>query len=359
MKEIYVLPDKLDDMAGEFKDIANHVSGIEKSFRIISKSLDWQIKSQSSIIKYIDTLSKHIDNAEYMLKKHYDFLQNAKNMYLDVEQKEREEAENLKNNLFNILKNANKTPANNILKFSDYEIYVKKLIMETSKKWFESYIDTYGAIWKNAVLGETKLRSSLLLYSGYSELTELYNKYKNGISSIPAYILDYTKTSLNIFEELIDTAFAFDNFLKTQKGLKILDKGSTFLGKFCKFIPIINVGIDMAIQGFESYEKYKDGGITALEGIYIGTEVIIKGFFSSAETALISSGIGVGAGIALMVAEDAFDLSGKTSALIENTDQFINENRYNIKSTMVRDTNNIVDSLCFYTFSSKSRGFVL
>lgn len=310
MSEIYVNLERLDDTADKCKDIADKLDQIKNRFNSVSRSIDWELRSKSSVTRAINTLSKQLDDGVDTLNKHYSFFRNAKSVYMDADSKEKAESSDLAIELYS---GESKTSSSN--SFSDM---VDKFIDKLSEKGFLGILKEYG---KYSV-GLSFL--SAILNIG-TKFKNYYNKYITGISSIPAFLIDTVGTGISSFATWTKSVFTFDKFLKAAKGVTALK--DTALQKFCSYAPVINVPFKFFQTAFESYDEYAaDGDYSMTDFAATLIDSSVSGLFAVASGAAILytgpsaliSGVLTGGTIVLDSANSGFDLDKKASTYIKD-----------------------------------------
>ncbi len=345
--EIYVRPDSLGDAADKCSSIEQKIAGIESSFNRIVGSLDWQVKAQSSVNRYVSHINSRLDTTENTLRKHYTFLNDAQSQYIDAENQHTRNAEALKNELMlkanayvgSAQSQSNSKGENSEGKTPDYSGYIEGYLRNYMS---QTYGDYTKQIRELGFLKEATGMSVLGMFSDwYNGLKGLYDKYKNGVSSMADFIMNILKTGNKMFKSLLTTVFGIDDALKTLKGVKdLISDGARTAAK--AGFAIVDTFLGFGIKGYESYRNYSaDGEMSSTDWARVGIEASVKGLYNlgTAALAIFGGPIGAGVSVFLSLADSSYGISDQIASDIEYKAQKAGEFIGNVTATVSKVTN--------------------
>jgi len=97
---IYVIIDSLERAYSECERLYNELSSIQHSFGSTANNLDWDIKAEAGIQRYVDGLNDELSKVQEVMNLHINFLNSAIEGYTNAERYIEQETQLLKNNLY-------------------------------------------------------------------------------------------------------------------------------------------------------------------------------------------------------------------------------------------------------------------
>lgn len=329
---IYVRPDKLGSAADKCSELENEIANIEGRFNRIVSSLDWKVKAQASVNRYVSHINSRFETTENTLKKHYIFLSDARFQYVEAENQHTRDSGELKNELMlkanayagDVQSQGTSKNGASEGKIPDYSGYIEGFLRNYMN---QTYGDYTKQIREMGFLREATGMSVLGMFSDwYNGLKGLYDKYKNGVSSMADFIMNILKTGNKMFKSLFTTGYVIDDALKTLKGAELIPKGTKLFAK--AGFAIVDTFLGFGIKGYESYQKYSaDGKMTSTDWARVGIESSTKGLYNlgTAALAIFGGPIGVGTSVILSLADSSFGISDKIASDIEYKAQKVGE----------------------------------
>lgn len=344
MGEIYVHLSGIDNAADRIKDISGRLDQVRNRFDALSRSIDWELKSKSSIIRAIDALNKQMDEAAATLDKHYSYLLNAKNVYIEADNGKAVKGADLTADPFetsngngggvttpNSYDNSKKDvptggsggsssgSSSEPVSASSFEEQVENFIKKLGEKGIMEYFKGYGKYHT----GSSILSS---IFGAGFKLKSYYDSYKTGISCKSAFIVDTIGTGISAITSWGSGIFMFDDILKKAKNLTPVVKTAGFR-QVCEYAPIINIPFKFAKTAFESYQTYSaDGNFSMLDLSETMIDASCSGLSAVVSSAYklytggssIITGILTGGALTFDAANSAFKLDKIASDSIKN-----------------------------------------
>lgn len=254
--EIYVAFNGLERAYLDCRMLMGQLQDIQSSFRSITSTLDWDVKSKENIQKYINNLNEELSDAHRTIGKYASFFQYAKEEYFDTETAIEAAAERLNNSLFG---------SNNSGSSS-------------------------SPIFNALNLGVSALTGI------YSTLAVLLNRYMGGLGSLAAFGLS---AGGSVFSNLINGAYNLGNVFnfRNGSGTAILRRDLSgritlrTVSRTSTGYTVGNININYNVRTVQSNYQYRRNGNTYSEvRANLAANISIDGVFTTAASLLAASG---------------------------------------------------------------------
>jgi len=347
--EIYVDLNGLDRAFSDYKRLANEISHVQSSFRNITNSLDFDIKSKADIQNYINNLNNQLSQADRTINAYASFLRDTKDTYFEADEYAIKQANELKSDLFGgkYQSGAGSNSIGITNNGADSHKDENGKLGDFTRNYLLKLFSKYGGVILSTV-------SSLILIG--SDVKSLIESFKSGSNCIGSLVTNIIRKAKGMFSGAVSMIKKISDYYKNSKqayfisekfakGVDSISDAIKYTGKASKVSAKIFAGVGVALdtlfRGFESVNAYSaDGEFSNTDLRDTIIDVSCTGVISGVITAVTAAAPPLG--LALGVVNSVLGIDKGISTLIKTG---LNEGFDGVKSLVANKVDSLVNGI--------------